>query len=393
MASYHSSFTYNGLNSAKDMGLIIAAFASDTDNGLTDTFLSMDISSDDYYDGTKRYTYNSRYNTQATVTITVVKNNGKDFSLQQVRSCLKWLTGAKTDSWLDMYNGDEIKYSFLGRVTNVQNYKLDARIVGLIITFTSVSPWAYSAPQVFDCSIYQLIDITEEGVLLKGGDNAVPLGTDSEGVLSVSYLDNNNYFNITDDGVAYIDNSYRTVIDNQSDDLYTYIYLDIDYINESSSFVSIRNVTLGEETKVTSIRTNESISISAKQFIISDVPNKIFGDTFNFVWPRLQPGPNDFIVEGDGRGSAKFTYRYPMKVGDCAMDITIEGGMDCSGCDEIFPYDTVPWKKITGTPTSIGGYGINNAYTKVEVDQKIEDNGNANISEAELQKMLTDTLG
>ena len=393
MASYHSSFTYNGLNSAKDMGLIIAAFASDTDNGLTDTFLSMDISSDDYYDGTKRYTYNSRYNTQATVTITVVKNNGKDFSLQQVRSCLKWLTGAKTDSWLDMYNGDEIKYSFLGRVTNVQNYKLDARIVGLIITFTSVSPWAYSAPQVFDCSIYQLIDITEEGVLLKGGDNAVPLGTDSEGVLSVSYLDNNNYFNITDDGVAYIDNSYRTVIDNQSDDLYTYIYLDIDYINDSSSFVSIRNITLGEETKVTSIRTNESISISAKQFIISDVPNKIFGDTFNFVWPRLQPGPNDFIVEGDGRGSAKFTYRYPMKVGDCAMDITIEGGMDCSGCDEIFPYDTVPWEKITGTPTSIGGYGINNAYTKVEVDQKIEDNGNANISEAELQKMLTDTLG
>ena len=393
MASYHSSFTYNGLNSAKDMGLIIAAFASDTDNGPTDTFLSMDISSDDYYDGTKRYTYNSRYNTQATVTITVVKNNGKDFSLQQVRSCLKWLTGAKTDSWLDMYNGDEIKYSFLGRVTNVQNYKLDARIVGLIITFTSVSPWAYSAPQVFDCSIYQLIDITEEGVLLKGGDDAVPLGTDSEGVLSVSYLDNNNYFNITDDGVVYIDNSYRTVIDNRSDDLYTYIYLDIDYINESSSFVSIRNITLGEETKVTSIRTNESISISAKQFIISDVPNKIFGDTFNFVWPRLQPGPNDFIVEGDGRGSAKFTYRYPMKVGDCAMDITIEGGMDCSGCDEIFPYDTVPWEKITGTPTSIGGYGINNAYTKVEVDQKIEDNGNANISEAELQKMLTDTLG
>lgn len=393
MASYHSSFTYNGLNSAKDMGLIIAAFASDTDNGLTDTFLSMDISSDDYYDGTKRYTYNSRYNTQATVTITVVKNNGKDFSLQQVRSCLRWLTGAKTDSWLDMYNGDEIKYSFLGRVTNVQNYKLDARVVGLTITFTSVSPWAYSAPQVFDCSIYQLIDITEDGVLLKGGDDAVPLGTDSEGVLSVSYLDNNNYFNITDEGVVYIDNSYKTVIDNQSDDLYTYIYLDIDYINESSSFVSIRNITLGEETKVTSIRTNESISISAKQFIISDVPNKIFGDTFNFVWPRLQPGLNDFIVEGDGRGSAKFTYRYPMKVGDCAMDITIEGGMDCSGCDEIFPYDTVPWEKITGTPTSIGGYGINNAYTKVEVDQKIEDNGNANISEAELQKMLTDTLG
>ena len=393
MASYHSSFSYNGINSAKDMGLIIAAFESNTDNGLTDTFLSMDIMSDDYYDGTKRYTYNSRYNTQATITMTVVKNNGKDFSLQQVRSCLKWLTGAKIDSWLDMYNGDEIKYSFLGRVTNVQNYKLDARIVGLTITFTSVSPWAFSAPQTFDCRIYQLMNIDSNGVLQKGGSDTTSLGVTSDGVLCVSSVDEGSYFNISSYGSAYLDTLYRTKIDNQSDDLYTYIYLDITYQNETSNRISIKNETLGEESIITDIAANEQISISAKQFIVSDKPNKIFGDSFNFVWPRLAPGMNDFVIEGDGRGAAYFTYRYPMKVGDCAMDITIEGGMDCGGCDEIFPYDTVPWEKITGTPTSINGYGITNAYTKVEVDQKIEDNGNANISEAELQKMLSDTLG
>ena len=48
MASYHSSFTYNGENSAKDRNLIITTF--EPDNGLKETFLSMDIVSDSYHD-------------------------------------------------------------------------------------------------------------------------------------------------------------------------------------------------------------------------------------------------------------------------------------------------------------------------------------------------------
>ena len=111
MGSYHSSFAYNGKNSAQNYGLIITAF--EPDNGFTDSFLSMDNISDDYFDGTKRFDYGSRFNTSAEIQITVIKRDGSDMTLNEFRSCAKWLTGARVDSWLDMYVGGEIAYSFL----------------------------------------------------------------------------------------------------------------------------------------------------------------------------------------------------------------------------------------------------------------------------------------
>ena len=402
MASYHNSFTYLNKNSA-DEGFIIASF--EPDSGFKDAFLGMDQVSEDYYDGTKTFLYGTKYNTKATISITLIKSDGSEFTISDNRRALRWLTGARVASWLDLYQGETIKYSFLGTMTTPQQYKMDGRVIGLSVEFQSLSPWAFSAPQVFDCSIWQLLDIDDNGVLYKG-ESSVPLGV-HDGVLSVSSVDQGNYFNITDDGIVYIDNRYRTMIDNQSDDLYTYIYLDIDYTNENGTYVSIKNNTIPEETLVTEISPNESIRVSAKQFILSDIPNKIFGDTFNFVWPRLQPGLNDFIVDGDGRGSAKFTYRYPMKIGDCAMDISAYGsGIGCCEGTGGSSYDTVRWEDITGTPTTISGYGITDAYTtdevytKVEVDDKIDDieisggsgGGSVTIDEEELNKMLDDIL-
>lgn len=405
MASYHSSFTYNGENSAKDRNLIITTF--EPDDGLKETFLSMDIVSDSYHDGTKRYTYSSRYNATAVITITVIKNDGSDFSLNEVRSNLKWLTGIRVDSWMDMYIGDSFQYAFLGRITNVQQQKMDARTIGLVITFSSVSPWAYSAPQTFNCDISQLLDIDENGIIKKIDIDSASFGF-NDGVLSANSLDDNSYFKVDDNGVIYLDNAYRTVINNQTDDLYTNIYLDIDYVNENSTFFSTKNLTLNEESLIKDISANEKISVNAKQFIISDIPNKIFGDSFNFIWPRLAPGENSFVIEGDGRGYAKFTYRYPMKVGDCAMDVDIHGGdINCGNCPDddnngsgIEFNGTISWDNITDTPTTIAGYGIIDAYTKDEVDYEIENievtggvGGSTNVDEEELDKMLADILG
>lgn len=368
MSSYHNSFTYLNKNSA-DEGYILAAF--EPDNGFTDAFLGMDQVSEDYYDGTKTFLYGTKYNTKATISITLIKADGSDFSVADNRRVFKWLTGSRIASWLDLYQGDTIKYSFLGTMSgSPQQYKLDGRVVGISIEFVSLSPWAFSAPQVFDCSIWQLLDVTDDGVLYKGEEAFLGV---HDGMLSVSSVDPGSYFCITDDQTVYIDNRYRTMIDNQSDDVYTYIYLDIDYTNENGTYVSIKNNTLEEESLVTDISPNESIQISAKQFIISDIPNKVFGDTFNFVWPKLQPGENDFIVDGDGRGRAAFTYRYPMKVGDCAMDIsTYGGGTGCGDSNNMASYDTVRWEDITGAPTSLAGYGITDAYTKDEVYSKHE---------------------
>lgn len=674
MSSYHTSFTYKDKNSF-DEGYIIVAF--EPDNGFKDTFLSMDNISDEYYDGTKRFDYGSKYNTSSEIQITIIKKDGTDMSVKDFRSCAKWLTGARINSWLDMHVGDKIIYSFFGKFLNLEQYKLDARTVGCRLTFSSLSPWAYSAPESCDCYVgqvlsvetetYEIVDyehieteyanrtisskdnsgnwdivnyandykivdgvitlvspkkitldnngsyesvdynrveteVTNEhisyknttstdpssyswdrvdyadeidistgkitlidsknfllgdtsnnsvilGKYIKSGytnkfyripdtatiihsksstpgshseymivDHAIELSVEktshitninpvilgkyihttydnnyyfihSEAELScdgsnasikassvvkhsvksttsilednvlynastsieepvetnvsnvtlsyqtsdgddydnVSYADDyaiidgeislinpititissnsdvetiigkyiysdyndayykipstarpsfgtnigednkyytygvsdaiqltvkkstgsfgmdgsvlilnplapNDDFIIDDDGTIYIDTSYSVQINNQSDDLYTYIYLDVDYENESGNEFYFTNETLDEETIVTGLSDGEKISISAKQFIMSDKPDKIFGDTFNFIWPRLAPGINDINISGAGTGKAQFTYRYPMKIGDCTMDIDVYGnGIDC-GC-------------------------------------------------------------
>lgn len=474
MSSYHTSFTYKDKNSFNE-GYIIVAF--EPDNGFKDSFLSMENISDDYYDNTKRFDYGAKYTSQSEVQISIIKKDGSDMSVKDFRSCAKWLTGARTNSWLDMCVGDTIIYSFLGKFLNLEQHKMDARTIGARLTFSSLSPWAYSQPQVFECDIGQelfvdaggtltkdkletqedespfivdndgmlslknnvdtdgLFDIQEPGIaicdvsqslfididgnLIKNKTEVVSsgarFGVNDNGVLCPNNFDEYSYFDIVAEGenegqyIVGIDTSYKTVVNNESDDLYTYINLDIDFeAHGKCDNLSIYNTTLNEETVIKNVKAKENISISANQFIVSDSPHhKIFGNDFNFVWPRLQPGENSLIIGGGGTGIAHFTYRYPMKIGDCAMDIDVNGNsIICDSCpdnnnnNETFT-GTIAWNKITDKPITIEGYGITDAYTIDEVDDIIDNIevgdgvviGGTKIDEAELNAMLDEILG
>jgi hypothetical protein len=307
-----------------------------------------------------------------------------------------------------------------------------------------VSPWAYSAPQTFDKTIKQSLSVDNDGTLIN--DPIDELIVSSDGALC--YIGGEDEkFRIDNFGTIYIENNITESVDNQTDDLYNYIYLDITFENESCDGLEIINQTLDETTEIKNLKSGGVIYLSAKQFIteytIDQLTNKlansnrIFGDDFNFVWPRLAPGQNDFYITGKGNGVVKFTYRYPMKVGDNTMDISVYGGgTACGDCDSIPSYNTVRWEDIIGapttleeygiadeidakienldiewsdidnTPTTIEGYKISNAYTKAdvytktEIDDKIDDieisgggGGTTNIDEEELNSMLKDILG
>lgn len=340
MSSYHSSFTYLNKNSSGE-GFIIASF--EPDSGFVDSYLGMDQITTDSYDGTKKYFYGNKYNTTATISITLVKPDGSDFSMDDNRRVLRWLTGSRQASWLDLYVNDRLVYSFYGNVTSCQQQKLDARIIGIQVEFSSIHPWAWSAPQSFNCYIgEEMLVIDDDGSVYKNDDKQVFM-IDNNGVVFNDSIGEKT-FNVTNSGVIYNDvHIDLPSIDNQSDDLYSYTLLDIVYKNETASFLTIKNVTLNEETIITGMSDNEIISISSGQFIVSDIPNKIFGDTFNFVWPRLRPGTNDISINGDGLGSVKFTYRYPIKIGDCAIDIDSLGiNPICEG-------------KVSGVVSSVDG--------------------------------------
>ena len=331
MSLYYNNFKYLDKNSI-DQGLMVTAF--DPDDGFMDSFLSMEPIQEDYYDGTKKFDYGAKYNSTYVVNITVIKSDKSDFLLSEVRSLSRWLTGSRTNSWLEVGPSiNNIKYSFLGRVTNLQPRKFDGRTIGFLIEFTSITPWAFSSPQEFNCDIGQSAYIDNTGMLIRKNEKNVEdcfgccVGEqDEEWQLTLCPgIDDNSLFLVerdrTNNGViAYVDNTYRTNIDNESDDLYTYIYLDIDYKNIDGTYIHILNSSLDEEAIIENVEPNEEITISSKQFIISKTRNKVFGSDFNFVWPRLKPGTNKMVIGGDGHGSAKFAYRFPMKIGDCAMD-------------------------------------------------------------------------
>ena len=321
MSSYYPSFNYMGLNSLKDKKLIVVSF--DPDQGEHDTFLDMEPIYTESAHGNRRLDYGAKYSSVAVVKITVIKSDGSDFTVANVRDFLRWTTGVRQNSYLDLLVGDVIQFSFLGRVTNAYQQKLDARTVGLAIEFTSVSPWAYSPIQRASYTFDQVLSV-DNGALYDEEDST-SFSIDENGVLY-----NNDVLNISDGGIIYIDNSSAITINNETDDLYTYIGLNTIFTNNNSDYLSIKNLTTGEETIITEMGVNEVITLSDDQFIISDIPNKIFGNTFNFTWPRLIPGVNKFLVTGSGSGRVDFSYRYPIKIGDCAIDIdTFDMDIDC----------------------------------------------------------------
>jgi hypothetical protein len=312
MSSYHSSFSYLNKNSYTNCKWLVVHF--DADSGETDGFMSQEQIYDETYRGTKRIVYGTKWTSVAEIKITVIKQDGTDFTLQECRDAYKWLTGSNKPNWLNLYDGDKLLYSFLATNSDVKPQKLDSRTVGLNIYFESISPWAYSPVQYTTCTLGQRLTLTESGALTL--DNSA-FSIDADGIVPVE----DNLLSIDTNGVVFIDNSVKRQINNKSDDLYTYVYLDTKIKNINSDEILITNITLGEVTRLSNMTNGEIITLNSGQFVTSNLAyNKIFGDDFNWVWPKLGPGVNNFVISSSGQCTVEFSYRYPMKIGDMAID-------------------------------------------------------------------------
>lgn len=429
---------------------------------------------------------------------------------------------------------NRIKYSFIGRITNAWQYKLDARTVGLIFEFTSVSPWAYSSKQIISESInnsktitinnesddlygYTPVNVTftDRATQILRNTKELTLGTDESswnltGTGSTRYYHVDTFWRFKfaaselteswqhsarsplvelpsgwkgkqvtlsawiwspdwsalDEGVTwslclsdgtpvrgYYGNKYSIVVPNQVSlgadansnvtqlenskwtRVWTTFTLDENELSDTSSpdytfdesthmfvqfwlrrngeyriyapklewgdtasdwnaasgefdrLLNITNDHTGDTTLVTNITTNEVVSINDNMLITSSNAAKVFGSSFNFVFPRLVAGQNDLIVQGTG--DITLEYVYCIKIGDCAMDINVISDpiYDDDGNIQL---DTLPWGRVTSTPTTLQGYGITNAYSKAEVNALIAE---FEIDENELSAMLVEELG
>lgn len=318
MSSYHTSFTYLNKNSYDDFNLKIAHFESG-DSGETDSYLSQEAIYSESTRGTKRTMYGTKYNSVALLHITVTQPDGSEFGIEQTRKINRWLTGSNQYNWMDLYVGNEIKYRMHCFVQDVKPYKLDSRIVGFVIVVESSSPWCYSTLQI-------------------------------EPPLEEQFVDGTKTF----------------IIDNPSDDIYTFTNMRTVFANSTGSALEVINNDTGETTKINNLVQNEVVTLSDNMFITSDNTYRIFGDDFNYVWPKLKSGTNELIV--NGTGSISFEYIYPMKVVDCVGDLNAISDPICDENGQIV-LDTLNWNRISDTPSTLQGYGIKNAYTKTEIDE------------------------
>ena len=290
MSIYHPIIRFKDKTNF-DYELTVSHF--EPDSGQVDSYLTMEPIYTENYDGSLRNDFGSRYTDTARPVVTFIESNGSNISPYKVRSVLRWLTGSKDVSFMDICDEDGISVcAYAGRFTDVKLHKIDARTVGIVAYFTSISPFAYSS------------------------------------VKEVK-------FNVTENGTSF-------AIDNDTDDAYNPLYPSIvfnnrlaaDSENPDKVMLSLQNKTMKNETTFKNLRTNETVTIDSNFVVYSDNTARIFNDDFNFEFPILAPGTNDFNAVGDGELIIRF--RYPMKLADGLLN-----AYDISGDAIVYVEDAI----------------------------------------------------
>lgn len=277
MLSYAYYFKYrNQYNTDYDL---ITSISFDAGFDQIGTATAVESVASDRYDGS-RIDYGSRYLEQVELQITMVKKDYTDFTREDKRAVLRWLSANKYASWLQLYDegGGEI-IDFFGRFTSVEEKTADSRTIGMIAVFTSPFPYGFSPLRKINQTF-----IGSETVRIMNDTDAI-----DEYVCP--------YFTITPSKT--ID---QLSIKNKNTN--TTIFVKNLKANET--------LTLDNEHKLAF--TNDEFRIMGEDF---------YGDVDGFitnypVFIELEPGTNELFID-TGNTSCECTYslsyRYPIKLG------------------------------------------------------------------------------
>lgn len=295
----------------------------DSDNGNTNSFLNREAIVSESYNGAFKRAHAYRWSETLSPTITFIKENYGDFSPEENRKILKWLTGNQGTGVLSIYSDDSeaIEYELIGNFTTVEQYKLaNGRIVGYVATFESVNPYALSpvrmvtktvdTPLEFtinietdepQSAIYPKITITEGNSFVVRADELlgsrfiVNAGPPDDYVPGTVYAYNNKWWYVDGSGVMRGESVKP---------------------EWSTTSVVIENLTTGTKSRVAMNIPGEIITIDGANKIISSnrATNRVFGNDFNWKWLPLVEGENKIKVIGNC--AMTIEYREIIKVGD-----------------------------------------------------------------------------
>ena len=281
MISYAYYFKYRQKTN-KDFGLITSvAFGNDAGFDQIGTATAVEGVTSDKYDGT-RIDYSAKYLECVELQITMVKDNYEDFTREDKRAILRWLSANKQASWIEFYDSDggEIIQVF-GRFTSIEEKTADSRTIGMIATFTSPFPYGFSP----------LREIKQKFI----GKETVRIMNDTD---------------VLDDYVR----PYFTI-----------------KISEKIEKLSIENKETNTTIFVKNLLANETLTLDNENklaftenrepalYIGNHLNGDVDGFTTNYpVFIELIPGVNELLID-TGTTSCEceysFSYRYPIKLG------------------------------------------------------------------------------
>lgn len=271
--------TWNGMSSTSIPFNITTEFSFDGDNGESETYLSREAVASESHNGSLKRASGYKWSESMSPTITIIKENFEDFTIDESRKILKWLTSRKTAGFLDIYddkNSNAILYSILGNFTSVKQYKAgNGRVIGITATFESLAPYAFSGLQTIETNG---LDSTLK-IIINTDDPTTPI-------------------------MPKITIKFNSSIEEKID------------VKIQNVWTDTNQITHYETMKITNNTPMETIVVDgANKVISSSLTYRQFGDDFeHWKWLPLYDGINAINVTGDCK--VVFEYREIRKIGE-----------------------------------------------------------------------------
>lgn len=363
---------YNGVFSNEGLGDldIILDVAFDSDNGATSSYLNRSAIAAESHDGRYKNTHRYKFDELFSPQFTIVKKDFSDFTQEQIRRVLKYLTSTDKPALLEVYYdgaSNIVDWACIGGWTSIETYKIaNSRTVGIVAKFEAITPYAmsdlyevkissdteYEATINIDTDdnqpVYPCITIQQRGIVVPS-DKALDMYSDM--VPNTVYKYGTTYYWKSDESALVTgttepnygwtkvirDNVYATTDAIEEETVYYYTsdqkYRWIDpYTFKSSTTdpnLDMTGVKITNQhynffnqfsTPISMIVKNntatEKITVDGANKIISSTNTKrIFGDDFvNWAWLPLYDGKNEITVEGNCE--VMLRYREIRKVGE-----------------------------------------------------------------------------
>lgn len=319
------------LSNELNMPDLIMDCAFDSDNSEVSTFLTREAVASESYDGRNRRISSFKYTENFAPKFTFLKKGFGDFTQDEVRALLKYLTSRDTTGLLEVYDDDSnvVSWASIGNFSEIQLYKIaNKRTVGVTAVWDSISPFClsdlYTVTKVISSPadnkitmnidtddnkpVYPRVTIKYRGSVVRIPDNTTysSLVDMNDKVDNTVYFNGTTYYWKSSDGSDPMSFHSSTTNPNLTTTSVKFTNTHTDFFNQKKTLPSVI---------VKNNNSTEQIVLDgANKIVSSSSVRRIFGDDFNWQWLELYDGKNEITIEGNCE--VTLSWREARKVGE-----------------------------------------------------------------------------